>query len=1081
MKTSNHKQVQIAFEKGGLQSVFKDVLGWDTKSDEFEDFRYNADIARGKKLASLLNGAAIFEFDFSSADLISPSFQRNISKAVGQRYPERILLFKASQTTTWMWPKKTASGAATHEKLVVANGTLPLFLAQRLSGLLFDAKDMISGININQLRKRLQGAFETSSVTKKFYESFRRQQQALANAIVGLDKEDSHSYAVLLLNRLMFIYFLQKKEFLNADADYLKNCLGKLKALDVNDGFYSFYKDLLLELFFHGLNSQERNFKDAHIARILGDVPYINGGIFGASDLEKSNEISISDSVFVDIFEFFDSFAWHLDTRPSGNPNEINPEVIGYIFEQYINFNASGKKENGAYYTKHDVTGYMVSQTLIPKLLDELVTIGLKPTMLLVGSGTRYIQAPLLHGFDSEAGAWHQAPPKLEALWKQDPSLWNELDKALPDSDICLTGESWVEMFHRRERVESLKVLLESGSLGEIDDLVTNNLNSQLLLEDCILTLDNDSDLQKFWTALTGLSVLDPTCGSGAFLFAALEILEDVYARSLEAAEELPENSIFAKSILEDASSHPNRRYYIRKKAALVNLFGTDLMPDAIETAKLRVFLSLASCLDEVADIEPLPDLDFNLKSGNLIVGILDPADAERLSDRDVFATQAIQNLAPRITDFVSRYANFVSSSFDKTVNLEQSKIKLQELTNSLRSECNLVMGQMLLLTESETESWVQKNRPLHWFVEFPQVIARGGFDVIVGNPPYVRLAANDHKAMLKVGTRGYEVANARDLYAYCYERALHLLHKEGRHAFIVPINLGFSDDFAPLRGLLFRRTSRQWWSTYDQLPQGLFEGAAVRNTIHIGSNSGEKRAFSSHHQVFTVATRTWLFESLVYSETAASGSMAPGRGGVCNTLINRIRAVQGSLGKTSTGLLTLKSTANYWVPVHPMRPPVLDLDLRVTQIHDKKVKELEISESESERTLLALLSGKVGFIWWQAMGDGFDTIESTFTQLRVAFKEISGEETQAAENAVLNAGLDNTVVNMYRDLNYVSIRWAGIREVSDQFDYLALNAAGFGDEWKNLNILYRQIMRANDSRQMNQDLKENRKLWIGL
>lgn len=1076
-----HKKIQATFLNGGLQAVFKDVLGWDSKLDEFETFDLGGKTVAGRKIASVLNGAAVFEFDFSPTDDIPPRIQRSLSNAIGRKYPERVIVLRCSSMSTWLWPKKTSSGAVTHERHLICNDSLPLFLAQRLAGLAFSGAEMMAGITISQVRQKLQGAFETGKVTKKFYEEFHLQQQALASTIDGLEPDEAQSYAVLLLNRLMFIYFLQKKEFLNSDSDFLRNCLAELKSLEEQNVFYNFYEDLLLVLFFDGLNSQTTSFKDPKIAHILGTVPYINGGIFGQSEIEKANDISIPDSSFLEVFDFFDSFNWHLDTRPSGNPNEINPEVIGYIFEQYINFNASGKKENGAYYTKHDVTGYMVGQTLVPKLLDQAVAVGLKPMKQVTGSGIRYIQPSLLHGWDNEEQAWMQAPEELVAAWSLDPTNWYQLDSQPLDPAICLGGETWVEMFHRRSEVEALVDLLATGSLAEIDDLITHNLNGQLLLEDCILGIKNDEQFQSFWVSLTSLSVLDPTCGSGAFLFAALEVLEDVYARLLDAAEDLAESCIFAKSILTEALKHANRRYFVRKKAALSNLFGTDLMPDAIETAKLRVFLALAACLDEVNEIEPLPDLDFNLKVGNLLVGILDPSDAERLSDRDVFASKALATLEPKIQDFASQYSCFVTASFDSGTNPETSKKSLQELAESLRRECDSVMGKMLLLSEEETDLWASENHPFHWFIEFPQIIAKGGFDVIVGNPPYVRLAAKDHKSMFRAGTRGYEVVNSRDIYAYCYERSLRLLNESGRHAFIVPVNLAFSSDFEKMRGLLSRCCTSQWWSTFDQLPQGLFEGAAIRNTIHIGSQTGVKAVFSTHHQIFTVATRPWLFESLRYYPSLVSGSMPPGRAGVSNSLVDGIRKRQGGLGKTVPAKLTLKSTANYWVPVHPQRPPILDLTFTPQNIIDNKVKELAVGSEELEIIVLALLSGKIGFIWWQAMGDGFDTIESTFDQLRVAFKGISNDELEALAQEVLEAGLANTVVNMYKGLNYVSIRWAGIREVSDKFDKLALERAGFGAEWRNLNILYRQIMRANESRQMNQDLEANRKLWIGL
>ncbi len=95
------------------------------------------------------------------------------------------------------------------------------------------------------------------------------------------------------------------------------------------------------------------------------EVPYVNGGIFETHSIEVRYKIQVRDEYFERIFEFFDDFTWHLDTRPTGNSNAINPDVLGYVFEQYINLTAAGRRENGAYYTKQDVTGYMASTTLV--------------------------------------------------------------------------------------------------------------------------------------------------------------------------------------------------------------------------------------------------------------------------------------------------------------------------------------------------------------------------------------------------------------------------------------------------------------------------------------------------------------------------------------------------------------------------------------------------------------------------------------------------------------------------------------------------------------------------------------------
>ena len=102
----------------------------------------------------------------------------------------------------------------------------------------------------------------------------------------------------------------------------------------------------------------------------------MNGGIFEPHDLEKTYDIQIKDEAFESLFDFFDAWRWHLDENPTGDPNEINPDILGFIFEQYINFTEAGQKDKGAYYTKPDVTGYMAASTILPALADRFVTAG---------------------------------------------------------------------------------------------------------------------------------------------------------------------------------------------------------------------------------------------------------------------------------------------------------------------------------------------------------------------------------------------------------------------------------------------------------------------------------------------------------------------------------------------------------------------------------------------------------------------------------------------------------------------------------------------------------------------------------
>ena len=127
--------------------------------------------------------------------------------------------------------------------------------------------------------------------------------------------------------------------------------------------------------------------------------------------------------------------------------------------------------------------------------------------------------------------------------------------------------------------------------------------------------------LRAFWHGIEQVSILDPTCGSGAFLFAALNILEPLYEACLERMEvfleELersgekhrPEKFIDFRKVLERIEKHPNRRYFIFKSIIVNNLYGVDIMEEAIEICKLRLFLKLVAQIDQVESIEPLPDI----------------------------------------------------------------------------------------------------------------------------------------------------------------------------------------------------------------------------------------------------------------------------------------------------------------------------------------------------------------------------------------------------------------------------------------------------------------------------------------
>ena len=1076
MTTLDYQTLQAGYAQGGLAKVLLENLRWESGQGEKVPLLTGEVAYQATVIAHIGNLAGVLEVT-TTAPLNKPT-QRQLALLSGKRFPDRLLICTSGNSSTYLWPKKTAAGHA-FEDFEVDNSKLPMFLAQRLLGLEFTSVDHRKGITPSMIRERIRGTFDTSKVTKKFYDQFRKQHSNLQDAIDGMPSEDTSAYSSTILNRLMLVYFLQKKHFLNGDNDYLRNCLNRVQELKGPGEFYTFYRDLLLELFHRGFNDAQQEYADPAIAQILGKVPYINGGIFAPNELERKYHIQIPDEVFVSIFDFFDQYIWHLDTRPTGNPNEINPEVMGYIFQQYITFTASGQKEKGAYYTPADVTGYMVRSTLVPRVLDYLVECGVSFDALLHASGHKYINDDMLHGFDPESETWLPAPKDLETCWLGDPLTWSLLDATASDSTICLPDETWVEMFHRRDRVESQVAELTELTNFDVNYLIHRNLNIELLLQDAIGIIENPSTFEAVWKSVERMSVIDPTCGSGAFLFAAMESLEDIYAALIAKSTEF--DATFNTALAGRIAAHQNVQYFIRKHIALSNLYGTDLMAEAIEVSKLRIFLALASCLEDVSEIEPLPDLDFNLKVGNLVIGLKDRDDYTQGQDV-LFSPLDSPELQSKIKHYEDTYDLYLSMQESGSPDATKFKSLLADSSSILKNDVNKIFGELRGFSTTDMEKFVSENFPFHWVIEFPEVIARGGFDVIIGNPPYIQMVRKATPDSGKISAADYphfKTRVATDFYAICYERSLQLLHPKGRHAFIVPLNLSFSDDFASVRALFSRRFG-EFWSTFAIRPDSLFRGVETRNTI-LCLGPGDSQ-YGTKYNVFSQASRVYMFQTLEFGEIQRANALPPFRAGVASALGGAM--AQTIPGKPADGIsrVYMKVVARYWFPVVPGPVPTLDTQLQVHQQVDPKLNSAPLWKDEDHDLAVAVLAGKIAYLNWSATGDDFDALPSQMTLPRQLALQVVNDGTlkQLAKDVVKEA-TNWTFCNNNNGVQTLNVRWNMARSVTDQFDRKLLELTGLLSEWRNLNIWYRQVMRSGGENQNSVYLTREQQAAIGL
>lgn len=752
----------------------------------------------------------------------------------------------------------------------------PEFLFQKISHLSFsfEKEDKLTIVDVNKLVNE-NFLVNSGKITKQFYEQFKKEHIQFRLQIHGIDDSVSRDwYTSLILNRLMFCYFIQKKGFLDNNKNYLGDKLKESVAKKGKNKFYSFYRNFLLALFHRGLGSPER---DKVLKDELGNIPYLNGGLFDEHELERSfKEIQIDDRAFERLFNFFDQYQWHLDTRQTASGKDINPDVLGYIFEKYINDRA----QMGAYYTKEDITDYISKNSIIPFLFDKVkkeYPKALAPDgpvwQACKKSGTHYIYDAVKKGVelplpDEIAIGLDTTKPGLLERRKE----WN---KPAPEQ-YALPTEIWREAVERRNRFHELKEKIETGQITEINDFITYNLNIRLFAQDVIEQTDDPELIKHFYKAINSITILDPTCGSGAFLFAALNILEPLYEACIEKMTGFVKTSPkkdykFFKDILEQINNpaHPNQQYFIYKTIILKNLYGVDIMNEAVEIAKLRLFLKMVAAAEvnykkPNLGLEPLPDIDFNIRCGNTLVGF---AKEEEISARtdDVldFGGQKskIEIKCSIVADAFKRYKETQLAGENSFEGFKAAKDNLNALLRELNNELNLLLHERK--GNKDFKSWLKLHQPFHWFAEYYGIIKeKAGFDVIIGNPPYIEMKK------INYSIAGFSTFSCGNLYAPIIERSFSIMYKNSKIGMIIPHSAICTDRMSPLLNLLTSHGC--WFSSFDIRPSKLFDGVDQRLLIFM-CEPGKSAIRTSKYLRWTSVLRDKLFDTLNYVDNAVS------------------------------------------------------------------------------------------------------------------------------------------------------------------------------------------------------------------
>jgi type I restriction-modification system DNA methylase subunit len=408
----------------------------------------------------------------------------------------------------------------------------------------------------------------------------------------------------------------------------------------------------------------------------------------------------------------------------------------------------------------------------------------------------------------------------------------------------------------------------------------------------------NPTHVHRMIDSIDSIRVLDPACGSGHFLTAMLSLILRV------------------KESLMNAIGEKVDRYKLKRDIISHNLFGVDIDPNAVEIARLRLWLSL---IEEVADtehVETLPNIDFNIIAGNSLVGWMneklgihpftnlldDSYIKETLTNLRVSYKDRIDSIRDlmqkmRIEDTIKAYEALVEiyslESGENAVRLRETleniRKKLYEVISS--SYLALLKGKAPDNDFDELGKNLTSRTPFHWKVDFSDVFLNGGFDVITGNPPYIEDRNNNVIDLIIIQSMKtpierenpkrpwkklspkkksgepffYASKDCGNTHAYFIERSIKLLKNRGRFGFIVPIALVSTDRMSCIRKFIHTNSSEVEYYNFDDRPGKIFSGIEhCRETIVLTEKGkGEGCVLTSKYHRWHSENRSKLLKTL--------------------------------------------------------------------------------------------------------------------------------------------------------------------------------------------------------------------------
>ena len=329
--------------------------------------------------------------------------------------------------------------------------------------------------------------------------------------------------------------------------------------------------------------------------------------------------------------------------------------------------------------------------------------------------------------------------------------------------------------------------------------------------------------------------------------------------------------------------------------------------------------------------------------------------------------------------------------------------------------------------------------------------MARGGFDAVIGNPPFIENRVVKKEYWLLNGT--YSTEDAGNLYALCMERCAKSLAKS-YFSMIVPNGLAGLDDALCIRNYLIEQYTKNWFSGYAIRPAKLFEGVDQRLCIFVGHSSATKikQTFVGGYRHWSTEERSALFSTLRYQNHLGVhrlGRLPQVASFVASEILKKIdvqskKVVKSYFARVNAHVIHYHRSPRYWIRAMDFEPHFRSAT-KDRSVHH--FRDLAVVSADAAASICCLINSTLFFFWFVTLGNGRNITGRDVEEFPLGIVDELGNKALLLSNLLMASYKKNSFVRSRIDCEFQEFRPSLSKPEIDEIDVLLAWHFGFTAE----------------------------------